>query len=57
MRLSGEHLYRNGKREMIRGAWTPLPDGRVRQLLEQSRDEGKTWYVWFDGIYVRRDAP
>jgi hypothetical protein len=56
MRLSGEHLYRNGKRELIRGTWTPMPDGRVRQLLEQSRDEGESWYVWFDGVYVRRVA-
>jgi hypothetical protein len=34
--------------------WTPLPEGRVRQFWENSRDEGKTWSVAFDGTYVRR---
>jgi hypothetical protein len=31
-----------------------LPDGRVRQLFEESEDEGKTWALWFDGYYTRR---
>jgi hypothetical protein len=31
--------------------WTPHPDGSVRQLWEQSTDEGKTWQVAFDGLY------
>ncbi len=35
-------------------AWTPLPDGAVRQLWEQSDDEGQTWTLVFDGRYVRR---
>jgi hypothetical protein len=39
----------------FRGLWTPLPDGRVRQYFEQSTDEGKTWTVWFDGFYTRKD--
>ena len=38
----------------LRGVWTPLPDGRVRQHFVESRDEGKTWQEWFDGYYVRR---
>ncbi len=54
MRMSGEHISRHGTKELARGAWTPLPDGNVRQLLERSRDGGKTWYVWFDGTYVRK---
>ena len=29
------------------------PD-RVRQLIESSTDDGKTWSVGFDGMYVRR---
>jgi hypothetical protein len=39
------------RRQRIR--WTPLPDGAVRQLWEQSDDEGATWTVAFDGRYVR----
>ncbi|MGB7212675.1 MAG: hypothetical protein WBC97_08605 [Gemmatimonadales bacterium] len=34
--------------------WTPEPDGRVRQLWQQSLDGGKTWTVGFDGWYRRR---
>jgi tetratricopeptide (TPR) repeat protein len=54
MHFRGEYLYRNGNRALFRGTWTPLPDGRVRQFLEQSTDEGKTWNVWFDGYYSRQ---
>jgi tetratricopeptide (TPR) repeat protein len=54
MHLSGENRSRDGKTELTRGTWTPLPDGRVRQFFEQSKDDGKTWYTWFDGYYVRR---
>jgi hypothetical protein len=38
-----------------RMSFTPLPDGKVRQLFEQSADGGKTWRAGFDGTYVRRD--
>ena len=34
--------------------WQPLPDGRVRQLWESSKDGGETWTVAFDGYYARR---
>lgn len=34
--------------------FTPLPDGKVRQLWEQSSDGGKTWQVAFDGLYTRK---
>jgi hypothetical protein len=37
-------------------AWTPLPDGRVRQLWESSDDGGKTWTVAFDGLYSKRTS-
>jgi len=39
----------------FRGLWTPLPDGRVRQLFEQSSDSGEAWTTWFDGYYTRKD--
>jgi hypothetical protein len=38
----------------IRGTWSVLPDGRVRQTFEQSEDKGKTWSAIFDGFYSRR---
>lgn len=34
--------------------WTPLPDGAVRQLWEQSQDDGRSWSTAFDGRYVKR---
>jgi hypothetical protein len=40
-------------RTLERICWTPLPDGRVRQLWEQSLDGGATWVVSFDGYYSR----
>ncbi|MFL6577983.1 MAG: hypothetical protein ACJ8MR_15275 [Povalibacter sp.] len=38
---------------LLRGVWTPLPDGRVRQHFTESKDGGKTWVEWFDGYYKR----
>ena len=41
------------KVSLLRGIWTPLPDGRVRQHFTESKDGGKTWAEWFDGYYER----
>lgn len=57
MRFTGMHYYPNGRTESFRMDFTPQKDGRVRQFVQQSKDEGKTWYTWFDGMYVRRDEP
>lgn len=51
MKFEGKHIYRNGSEEHFRMTFTPLEDGSVRQFIEQSADEGTTWYVWFDGTY------
>lgn len=45
------HYYRAGNTTPMRGTWTPLPDGRVRQHFEHSIDDGATWTTWFDGYY------
>ncbi len=50
------HYYRDGKTNPMRGTWTPLPDGRVRQHFEHSTDGGTTWTTWFDGFYSQTDA-
>jgi hypothetical protein len=55
MRLEGPLQYLGqGRTTILRGTWTALPDGRVRQLFEESEDGGKTWTIWFDGYYTRR---
>jgi len=53
MTLVGESLD-GGKKVMQRITWERLPDGRVRQLWESSKDGGATWTVAFDGYYAKR---
>lgn len=54
MVLEGEGMGPGGKVVKQRAAWTPQPDGRVRQYWEQSADGGATWTVAFDGWYRPR---
>jgi hypothetical protein len=54
MVLEGTIYYlKSGEERPFRGRWTPMPDGRVRQLFEQQADGG-TWAPWFDGYYNRQ---
>jgi hypothetical protein len=55
MHFEGANVSRDGSSERFRMTFTPSPDGSVRQFIEQSRDGGETWYVWFDGRYVRQE--
>ena len=41
----------------FRGAWTELPDGRVRQLFEEFDIGLGSWQVWFDGYYTLVQSP
>ncbi|MBK6489651.1 MAG: hypothetical protein IPF98_22980 [Gemmatimonadetes bacterium] len=43
-----------GEPARSRMSFTPLTDGRVRQLWELSIDGGTTWRTTFDGYYTRR---
>jgi hypothetical protein len=53
MRLAGQSR-RNGARILTKLTFFNLSPDRVRQVWEQSTDEGKTWSVIFDGAYSRR---
>lgn len=55
MRLTGENV-RNGKKTLQRLSFFPLEKDRVRQLWEQSQDDGKNWSVAFDGLYIRKGS-
>lgn len=56
MHFEGVHHYAaDGHTEQYRMTYTPNPDGTVRQFIEESRDAGASWYVWFDGKYVRQN--
>jgi hypothetical protein len=54
MVFEGPLYYLNDKHTtLLRGTWTPLQDGRVRQHFTESSDNGKTWTEWFDGYYKK----
>ena len=38
---------------LLRTTLTPLPGGRVHQLIEWSNDDGRTWQTSFEGWYRR----
>ena len=54
MVLEGPLQYvKEGRTTLLRGTWSRLPDGRVRQHFVESSDQGQTWTDWFDGYYTR----
>lgn len=52
MVLVGDYHQPGGDSLTMRGTWTPLDDGRVRQFFETTAD-GMTWTPWFEGFYSR----
>jgi len=54
MHFIGETHNANGTVMKSRSNISPLPDGKVHHLIEQSFDDGRTWTVFFDGTYVPR---
>lgn len=54
MRFEGEPFMQNGKRVLSRLTFFNLDANTVRQLAEQSVDDGKTWITSYDFKYVRR---
>jgi tetratricopeptide (TPR) repeat protein len=51
---TGETRAKNGTRTLHRLSFVNLGPQRVRQLWEQSTDDGKTWNVVWDGMYTRK---
>lgn len=45
-----------GSTTRVRGTWTPLDDGRVRQLFETWNETAEAWEEVFEGYYVRKDT-
>ena len=56
MVLSGPRPAQNGSTALHRISWTPNADGSVRQLWEASQDDGGSWSVLFDGLYMKSDT-
>lgn len=53
VRFQGVVTLEDDTKVLDRTTLTPLEQGKVRQVIEESRDGGKTWEVTFDAIYVR----
>ncbi len=56
VRFQGEIRQGDGSRLLDRTTLAPVSDGRVRQVIEQSRDGGETWQMTFDAVYVRTNT-
>lgn len=54
VRFQGELARQSGGTYLDRTTLTPLPGGRVRQVIEISLDDGKTWKTTFDADYRKR---
>ena len=54
VRFRGEIPLKGGRKLLDQTTLTPLPDGRVRQVIEQSRDGGVTWQTVYDAYYTRK---
>lgn len=57
MRLAGTNTSSQGVVKQARMTLTPQPEGRVRQVIDHSTDGGKTWTLYFDGLYVPKPKP
>lgn len=56
VRFQGVIVLEDGRSILDRTTLTPLADGRVRQVIEWSRDGGVHWNESFHGIYEPADA-
>lgn len=52
MRMQGQMQMADGRVGTTKMVLQPQSDGRVRQTIHQSFDQGKSWSVYFDGFYV-----
>ena len=51
--FEGTLVAASGQRILDRTTLTPAADGTIRQVIELSRDEGKTWRIAYDAVYRR----
>jgi YD repeat-containing protein len=55
VQFQGILVLESGKRIIDRTTLTLQPAGTVRQLMETSNDDGRTWTVAYDAIYRRSE--
>lgn len=51
MVLEGQIHYYQGQTKAIRGTWSALENGDVRQYFQEFDPTSESWTDWFDGIY------
>ena len=51
-----DRVAHTGKRLLDRTTLTLQPDATVRQVIEVSKDDGRSWSVKYDAIYRRGHA-
>jgi hypothetical protein len=56
MRYDGELYAGRGGKTMTRMTFFNLGPDKVRQLGENSSDDGKTWTTVWDAIYTRKQS-
>lgn len=56
VRFQGRIYREGGQSYLDRTTLTDLGDGRVRQVIEVSQDEGEKWRVVFDAEYRRKGS-
>ncbi len=54
LRYTAETRAKGGSKTLHKLTFFNQGPQRVRQLWEQSTDEGKTWNIVWDGIYIRK---
>jgi hypothetical protein len=54
LQFVGTVFLADGREIPDRTTLTPLSDGTVHQVIEYSKDHGKTWVTSFDAIYKRK---
>ena len=57
VRFRGEVALRDGSKVLDQTTLTPLPGGTVHQVIETSKDGGKSWVVGYDAIYTHGARP
>ncbi|MEE2893012.1 MAG: hypothetical protein VX766_12805 [Pseudomonadota bacterium] len=50
------HYLAQGAAAPLRGRWTQLENGGVRQYFEQFDSEAMAWRPWFEGFYTRAEG-
>jgi hypothetical protein len=54
VRFQGKVRHMDGRSHLDRSTVSPLPNDRVHQVIELSRDEGNSWQTIFDAEYRRK---